>query len=94
MTWTPECDVSASTVPEPAAARGPVDAFFVSALALGLARSGLDEPACLTELTSLADPSLLHEARELLTELSHHPAPVVGRARALLEAAIRQTQTP
>lgn len=75
---------------QPPQDEGGPDAFFVTALALGLARSGLEPSACLAELTSRADGALLREARELLAELSHHPEAVVERARELLEAAMRQ----
>ena len=66
----------------------------MTALALGLARSGLGQPACVSELTALADHALLCEARELLAELSHQPAAVVERAGQLLAAAIGELNQP
>ncbi len=83
-----------STTPTPDPAAGGGDAFFVAALALGLARSGLQLPACLSELNAVADRSLLHEARELLAERSHYPAAVLQRAEELLEAAILELEEP
>ncbi len=60
----------------------------VAALALGLAEAGLERGRCVIELAEASDRSLLLAAADHLDHVEHGAPEVIGRARALVSAAL------
>ncbi len=62
----------------------------IAALAFGLAYSPLAPEHAVAEIVGAGDHQLLVRARrDLIRQLPEHPPAITGRARALLDAAIR-----